>query len=479
MSRSSNRPARNRGSILIITMVILFAIAALVLTLNRQAQTQALASANDLASQQADAIERGAEQYALSLVSTDYLSTLPDLTDTDYAAVPVGTGFFWIIRPNYGDDTQSVYGLMDESSKINLNTVTVDALSEVPGMTDDIAGAIIDWRDTDDNMSTNGAESGTYNALSEPYNAKNSNFESVDEMLLLNGMTRELMYGDPTQAGNTSDNDPDDYYLAHGLSDFFTVWSTESGTATDGTTRVNITNSTALRTLLQNTLSPSSASRIMSVAFPGPSKGKNGKTTVVQPPQDLFELASKSGMTDQDFQAIENYVYSTPPGAVVTPPTDPNTDPTSATATNPTGPVGRININTAPRDVLLTLTGLTGLAESDIDALLAARASAVADNPTSISWVYDALGSRANGLGSFINGQGSQYSADIVAVSGNGRGYRHVKVVIDTSTPTPQIIFRHDITDRGWPLDPQVLASLRAGTGVTQDQTAVTAGGIH
>jgi len=39
-------------------------------------------------------------------------------------------------------------------------------------------------------------------------------------------------------------------------------------------------------------------------------------------------------------------------------------------------------------------------------------------------------------------------------------------VVINNSTGTPQIVYRRDISDRGWPMDPAILASLRSGQGV-------------
>ncbi|MGN6506388.1 MAG: general secretion pathway protein GspK [Tepidisphaeraceae bacterium] len=488
---------RQRGTVLIIAMVILFAITALVLTLNRQARTQAQASANDLASQQADAIERGAERYALSLV-TDYRTTLNQLTDQDFAAVPVGTGYFWIVRPNYGDDTQSTFGLMDESSKINLNTVTADSLAAVPGMTDDIAGAIVDWRDADDTLSPNGgAETSTYAAMSTPYNAKNSNFESVGEMLLLNGMTRELMYGDP----NATSSSADDYYLSHGLADYFTVWSTQSTTAADGTTRVSISDATQnqqLRQLLTDKISAARANQIMNLAYPTVPPGTRGAT-------DIFQLAARSNMTEQEFQSIEDYVTSTPDSSTGTSTStggagsgsgssnssgsgssSSGSSSSTDTTTTATGPVGLINVNTAPKAVLMTLLGIsnTTLAESDIDALIAARPGPDADNPTSMSWVLSAIAdkNKLTGLGNYITGSGGQYSAEIVSVSGNGRGFRHVKIVIDTTVSPPRIVYRHDITDHGWPFDPQLLATLRSGQGITQGTTqgaSLVSGGIH
>jgi hypothetical protein len=48
--------------------------------------------------------------------------------------------------------------VMDESSKLNINTVTETQLAYLPDMTEDILNSILDWRDTDDETRPNGAE---------------------------------------------------------------------------------------------------------------------------------------------------------------------------------------------------------------------------------------------------------------------------------------------------------------------------------
>ena len=122
---------------------------------------------------------------------------------------------------------------------------------------------------------------------------------------------------------------------------------------------------------------------------------------------------------------------------------------------------GRINVNKATRDVLLCLPGLES---ADVDSLLAQRQGATPGD-TSVAWVADALKEKAIGLGDKITGKSYQYSADILAVSGNGRAFKRCRIVVNASGQTPQIVYRRDLTDRGWPMDPQILASLRAGQG--------------
>jgi hypothetical protein len=67
-------------------------------------------------------------------------------------------------------------------------------------------------------------------------------------------------------------------------------------------------------------------------------------------------------------------------------------------------------------------------------------------------------------VGPFITANSWQYSADIVAVGHNGRGYRRVKFVYDCSSGIPQIIYRQDLTYLGWALGKSIHDQLLAGT---------------
>jgi DNA uptake protein ComE-like DNA-binding protein len=78
---------------------------------------------------------------------------------------------------------------------------------------------------------------------------------------------------------------------------------------------------------------------------------------------------------------------------------------------------GLVNVNTAPKEVLLCLAGLE---ESDVEALLSYRSAN--DTLESVAWVTQALTQeKATGIGAYITTRSCQYSADIVGVSGNGR----------------------------------------------------------
>lgn len=63
----------------------------------------------------------------------------------------------------------------------------------LPGMTAQIADCILDWLDPDDVPRANGAERDFYS--SRGYAPKNGPFETVEELLLVNGITPQLLFG--------------------------------------------------------------------------------------------------------------------------------------------------------------------------------------------------------------------------------------------------------------------------------------------
>ena len=57
-----------------------------------------------------------------------------------------------------------------------------------------IVDSILDWRDSDDFHRLNGAENRYYQSLPNPYACKNAPFDSIEELLLVRGMSPELFH---------------------------------------------------------------------------------------------------------------------------------------------------------------------------------------------------------------------------------------------------------------------------------------------
>ena len=104
-----------------------------------------------------------------------------------------------------------VYRVMDESGKINVNGLNdasgiilknLLAHAGVPSdQADIIIDSILDWKDPDDLRRLNGAESDYYLSLPQPYRAKNADFDTLEELLLVRGMTPEILYGSNGKPG--------------------------------------------------------------------------------------------------------------------------------------------------------------------------------------------------------------------------------------------------------------------------------------
>ena len=116
--------------------------------------------------------------------------------------------------------------IQDESGKINLNTVSAEqlrALAEAAGIpkedADIIADSILDWRDSDKLFRLNGAEDDYYQTMNPPYKSKNSRFDTVEELLLVKGITPTYFYGYPERTVDGS------VVYKYGLSRYFTVYS--------------------------------------------------------------------------------------------------------------------------------------------------------------------------------------------------------------------------------------------------------------
>jgi len=93
-------------------------------------------------------------------------------------------------------------GITNEAGKVDINTtpelILRNLLLNLGLNLDDvdiIVDSVMDWRDTDDLHRLHGAESDYYTSLPNPYKAKNANFDTLEELLLVKGITPEILYG--------------------------------------------------------------------------------------------------------------------------------------------------------------------------------------------------------------------------------------------------------------------------------------------
>jgi general secretion pathway protein K len=121
------------------------------------------------------------------------------------------------------------YTIEDEERKLNINLVSRQVLVELLTLSgvedqmtrDTIADSIIDWRDPDHNHLLNGAEDDYYETLDPPYEAKDANFDTLEELLLVKGMTREILYG--TDLNSPSQNKDEKKPTYTGIAQYLTT----------------------------------------------------------------------------------------------------------------------------------------------------------------------------------------------------------------------------------------------------------------
>jgi general secretion pathway protein K len=123
--------------------------------------------------------------------------------------------------------------VMSESGKVNINTVSDATLRKIIGQLglegearDVVVDSILDWIDPDDLTRLNGAENDYYRSLKEPYNCKNGNLDSIEELLLVRGVTPDLFYGRKGMRKEEGEGLEGSKVDKIGLRDIFSIYST-------------------------------------------------------------------------------------------------------------------------------------------------------------------------------------------------------------------------------------------------------------
>jgi general secretion pathway protein K len=219
---ADNRPSAESGVILIALLWILTALSAIALSFSRESFVEVAAARNAQSLEASYFVARaGIEETIYRLMQKRLIPTVkraeleetPDPLDLGIATGNIEGGVYQV-------------DIQDESGKINLNIVSDEqlrALAIASGISQEdaaiITDSILDWRDSDNLHRLNGAEDDYYGTLNPPYKAKNARFDTIEELLLVRGVTPACFYGYPERTSNGS------LVYKYGLSRFFTVYS--------------------------------------------------------------------------------------------------------------------------------------------------------------------------------------------------------------------------------------------------------------
>lgn len=418
------------------------------------------------------------------------------LTDTASAAALQGEvyGSFSIVFPDLQSPEGVRYGLENESAKLNLAVLPQwekrqpqaarQALLALPGMTEALADALLDWVDSDSDPRPAGAEEEAYRELGLPYGPRNTVPQCLEELLLVRGVTRDLLFGgegyfawassagDPRRSGGRSSRGPAG--LAGRLpspdvppwASLLTVHSAERNRNYEGLPRIylNGTDLVALGQQLQERLGPELAHFIVAYRQHGPYTGPEPTSNeplgldftvparfAIDSPLDLVgarvRVPSPDGKTGT--------VYASPlaldsgslrqalPGLL-----------DATTVEQGDVLYGRVNLNLAPREVLRAVPGMD---EGLVEQIVAARATRRDAQMAHPAWpLVEGIATlpQMQAVFPYLTCGGDVYRAHIIAQDPRLRRVLRAEVVIDASVSPPRQAYWKDLRLLDLPLPP-------------------------
>lgn len=403
---------------------------------------------------------------------------------------PENRGRFTVLAPLYqeGAPPGLRYGLEDESCRLNLNLLLEadkvvenggrNLLMGLPGMTEDVADAILDYMDEDDEVREFGAEINEYASLDPPYEPKNGPLDTVEELLLVPGVTPYLLFGtDANRNGMAEMHEPPpleesaDGTEIRGWSGYLTLHSMEGNLNGEGLPRVYL-NGDDLEKLYNDVLAvggPDWATFIVAYRQFGPSNA-SGEPRPVGGRTPDFEKPAKTKINNV-LDLIGAKVNATLAGekeATLLASPFPNDillmnvylpklmD--NFTATGQNRIPGRININQAPRHLLL---GIPGMTEEIADRIIAEREPyPPPERPHRRyeTWILSeglVTLQEMKTMMPFVCAGGGVYRAQVVGYFDEGGPSARVEAVIDATNGAPRLLFWRNLSHlgRGYPLE--------------------------
>ncbi len=271
---------RREGAALVMVIWVLTALGVMLSEYIRASRGLLDAARNQKTEAVAYYLARGAFQKALDEIRRDYTYLLPG-----------GDGGIFFVRP--GEEAPEdlsvtrregavagvgkyAFQISDEESKMNINRAERRQLvsffrssgMEMGAERDTLVDSILDWRDADKLHRLNGAEDDYYRSLKPPYFAKNADFDTVEELLLVKGLDPKLFYGSNGEKGRS-------------LRDGLTVYG------------LTLNYNTAPQEVLSAFLGPE-ADRIIAARLARPYRGSEGQSW-------FFTVAAEGRVEGSDF----------------------------------------------------------------------------------------------------------------------------------------------------------------------------------
>jgi hypothetical protein len=354
------------------------------------------------------------------------------------------------------------------------------------------------------NSLSGGNDASYYAGLSNPYQIKNGPLNSLDELLLVQGVDHTLLYGGDTNRNALQDGTEDQTSQQPGLSSFVTVYGRELNVDMTGTARIYL-NGDDLDTMysqLTQAVGAELAAYILaskvfqpqpvqtqSVVVTGSSKGGTVTATITT---GAMTAPVTPASSDQVYAAVQAQIAKTatsgqrirtllsligtqitlpipdgsPQGTQPLTAVSPLNDPTKlpqllpllmdkTTVQQAIEMVPRINVNTAPAEVLMSITDQNGnpiLSANQLQAILTQRPNNLPtdEGTVSLAWLITTNTLDQNTyqtLEKYITGTSMVYRVQSVGYFQGGGPTARMEAVIDTNQGAPRFLFVRDLAD--------------------------------
>jgi len=418
-------------------------------------------------------------------------------------------GYFSLVSPRSPDDPMAGqqgfrFGVEDESGKINLNWLmrlnredasgerARDLLARLPSMSTEMAQSITNWM----KAGNDSGDSMYYASLR--YGPKYGPFETLEELLYVRGITPRLLLGNDRNRNYTVEPEENDAggYLDPGLAAYFTVYSREMNVDSQWQPRtfINDVNLQTVYDKLVSAVGADLAGFIMAYRRWGPLQqtavpigrgggGGRGRSTVTVdggPDAKTLDLANADTSRLTNISSLFDLVEARV--AVTT--QNPNGGTTETIYRSPLQiskpeilaqylPIlfdkfttdermelpSRININSAPAEVLQALPNMT---TADVQKILAARPALGSVDPSQAAlfaspvWLVTAAQINPANLRqweSYITTRTQVFRVQAVGYYEAGGPMVRIEAVIDGNCGRPRLLYWRELTDlgRGFP----------------------------
>ncbi|MCJ7547138.1 MAG: type II secretion system minor pseudopilin GspK [Deltaproteobacteria bacterium] len=198
-----------RGVALVLALAVIALLVSLVVDFSYTMMVDLTLAANLRDGQKAFYAARSGVELAKHLLQED--DPAFDALDEDWALLPEHPGFLAA-----DDEGKFKVTIEDEAAKIPMNKLItgdkdkkvdlvvraqIERLFELLELDPELIDPIIDWLDPDNNPQPFGAEDAYYQGLPSPYPCKNGPLDALEELLLVKGMTKEILYGQEEKKG--------------------------------------------------------------------------------------------------------------------------------------------------------------------------------------------------------------------------------------------------------------------------------------